>query len=199
MNQTSRTVSRSSSSSSLFALRFPHIILSSIYTSLSRAVWIKYIYIFFIFFLNQSNVKKVHDRLYYLENGGRSVCGTAACWTATTSIARKKKESSLPLQTLASLPLNMLYTLGLLRAITTFRENRPILDRVIDDGSEERSLSSRRENQRKSVSNDWFSLLMIYFILRLARNESINFIRPLITFSCPESRKVATHARSNQR
>lgn len=116
------------------------------------------------------------------------------CWTATTSIARKK-EGSLPLQTLVSLPLNMLYTLGLLRAITTFRENRPILDRVIDDGTEERSLSSRRENrvytarERKSVSNDWFPLLMIYFILRLARSESINFVRPLITFPVPNRGK----------
>lgn len=54
------------------ALHTRGIVLSPKYTSLSRAVWIKYI------FLNRSNVKKVHDRLYYLENGGRSVCGTAA-------------------------------------------------------------------------------------------------------------------------
>lgn len=75
----------------------------------------------------------------------------------------------------------------------------------IDDGTEERSLSSRRENrvytarERKSVSNDWFPLLMIYFILRLARDKSMNFIRLLVTFLVSESRKAATRARPNQR
>lgn len=68
--------------------------------------------ILFFFLLNRSNVKKVHGRLYYLENGGRSVCGTAAIGGQQRPASPEKKAGSLPLQTLTSLPLNMLYTLA---------------------------------------------------------------------------------------
>jgi len=45
-----------------------------------------------ILFLNRSNVKKVHDRLYYFENGGRSVCGTAAIGGQQRPASPEKKE-----------------------------------------------------------------------------------------------------------
>lgn len=104
-------------------------------------------------------------------------------WTATTSIARKKKVLFFFKHLLLSHLICYIHW-GYYEAITTFRENRPILDRVIDDGTEERSLSSRRENrvytarERKSGSNDWFPPLMIYFLYFTTGARRIDEFRP---------------------
>lgn len=85
----------------------------------------------------------------------------------------------------------MLYTPGLLQAITTFRENRPILDvewsttgsrnvRFRLDGKTVCTHSERNGSPSRTIG---FLFWWFYFILRLARDKSkMNFIRLLITF-----------------
>lgn len=129
----------------LIALRFTHAGAWYYLLNIPPDVRIKY-----TFFFNRNNIKKVHDRLYYLENGGRSVCGTAAIGGQQRPASPEKRKFSYSPNTLDYFPFNTLYTLATSDDHDFPRKIVLSLDRATTGDPEEResrALSSRRKNR----------------------------------------------------
>jgi len=145
----------------LIALRFTHAGAWYYLLNIPPDVRIKY-----TFFFNRNNIKKVHDRLYYLENGGRSVCGTAAIGGQQRPASPEKRKFSYSPNTLDYFPFNTLYTLATSDDHDFPRKIVLSLDRATTGDPEEResrALSSRRKNRVYTAASGSPKRLVFFF------------------------------------